>query len=132
MVDELLTRANQFIEARIPGYCYPGKQAYSYSLQETTDSGTPSLRSYATLYVNTKKPGNLTLAFPPRAAKDAEDALEELCSQVRGAVRNRSRTYALELTFGRNEWAGLEQPLDKFLAAVVDRWKRNSSQAGGR
>ena len=129
MVDELLTRACRFIEARIPGYCYPGKQAYSYSLQETTAFGNPSLRSYATLYVNVKKPGTLTLAFPPRAAKDAEDAVEELCSQVPGAVRNRSRAYPLELTFGKNDWTGLEQPLDKFLAGVVERWKRNSSQA---
>ena len=81
-VDELLTQAAQFIEARIGGYCWPGKQAYSYSLQETTDSGTPSLR-----------------------------------------------TYAIELTFGNNDWASLEQPLDKFLAAVVEGWKRGSASA---
>ena len=57
----------------------------------------------------------------------AEDALEEFCRQVPGAVRNKSRTYAIELTFGKNDWAALEQPLDKFLAAVVESWKRNSS-----
>ena len=130
-VDELLTQAAQFIAARIPGYCYPGKQAYSYSLQETTNAGTPSLRSYATLYVNTKKSGTLTLAFPPRAARDAEDALEEFCRQVPRAVRNKSRFYAIELTFGKNDWAALEQPLEKFLAAVVESWKRSSSHPSG-
>ena len=81
-VDELLTQAAQFIEARIGGYCWPGKQAYSYSLQETTDSGTPSFRTYAALYVLPKKPGSLTLVFTPRAAKGAPDAAEEFCRQA--------------------------------------------------
>ena len=35
-----------------------------------------------------------------------------------------SLSYAIELTFGNNDWASLEQPLDKFLAAVVEGWKR--------
>ena len=126
-VDELLTQAAQFIEARIGGYCWPGKQAYSYSLQETTDSGTPSFRTYAALYVLTKKPGSLTLVFTPRAAKGAPDAAEEFCRQAPRAVRNRSLSYAIELTFGKNDWASLELPLDKFLAAVVEGWKRASS-----
>ena len=126
-VNELLTQAAQFIEARIGGYCWPGKQAYSYSLQETTDAGTPSLRSYAALYVITKKPGSLTLVFTPRAVKGAADAVEEFCRQAPRAVRNASRSYPLELTFGENDWASLEQPLEKFLAAVVEGWKRGSS-----
>ena len=126
-VDELLTQAAQFIEARIGGYCWPGKQAYSYSLQETTDSGTPSLRTYAALYVLPKEPGSLTLVFTPRAAKGAADAVEEFCRQAPRVVRNRNRSYAIELTFGNNDWASLEQPLDKFLAAVVEGWKRSSS-----
>ena len=126
-VDELLTQAAQFIEARIGGYCWPGKQAYSYSLQETTDSGTPSFRTYAALYVLPKKPSSLTLVFTPRAAKAAADAVEEFCRQAPRAVRNRSRSYAIELTFGNSDWASLEQPLDKFLAAVVEGWKHASS-----
>ena len=128
-VDELLTQAAQFIEARIGGYCWPGKQAYSYSLQETTDSGTPSFRTYAALYILTKKPGSLTLGFTPRAAKGAANAVEEFCRQAPRAVRNRSRSYAIELTFRNNDWASLEQPLDKFLAAVVEGWKRGASSA---
>ena len=126
-VDELLTQAAQFIEARIGGYCWPGKQAYSYSLQETTDSGTPSFRTYAALYVLPKKPSSLTLVFTPRAAKAAADAVEEFCRQAPRAVRNRSRSYAIELTFANSDWASLEQPLDKFLAAVVEGWKHASS-----
>ena len=128
-VYELLTQAAQFIEARIGGYCWPGKQAYSYSLQETTDSGTPSFRTYAALYILTKKPGSLMLGFTPRAVKGAADAVEEFCRQAPRAVRNRSRSYAIELTFGNSDWASLEEPLDKFLAAVVEGWKRGASSA---
>ena len=125
-VDELLTQAHQFIAARIGGYCGTYKQAYSFSLQETTDSGTPSFRAYAALYVLTKKPGSLMLGFTPRAAKGAADAVEEFCRQAPRAVRNAARRYAIELTFGKNDWASLEQPLDKFLAAVVEGWRRGS------
>ena len=126
-VDKLLTQAAQFIEARIGGYCGAGKQAYSYSLLETTDSGTRSWRAYAALYVLPKKPGSLMLAFKQRAAEGAADAVEEFCRQAPRSVRNKSRAYAIELTFGKNDWASLEQPLDKFLAAVVEGWKRGSS-----
>ena len=126
-VDELLTQTAQFIEAHIGGYCWPGKQAYSYSLQETTDSGAPTLRTYAALYVLPKTPGSLKLVFTPRAAKGAAPAAEEFCRQAPRAVRNRSSSYAIELPFGKNDWASLKQPLDKFLAAVVEGWKRGSS-----
>ena len=123
-VDELLTQARQFITARIGGYCGTYKKAYSYSLEETADSGTPSWRAYAALYVLPKKPGSLMLTFTPRAAKGAADAVEEFCRQAPRAVRNAAGRYAIELTFGKNDWASLEQPLDKFLTAVVEGWKR--------
>ena len=126
-VDEFLAQTTQFIEARIPGYCWPGKQAYSYSLQETTDAGTPSLRSYAALYVVPKKPGSLMLRFTPRAVKSAAAAVEEFCRQAPRAVRDKTRSYALELTFGENDWASLKQPLATFLAAVVEGWKLGSA-----
>ena len=125
-MEEFLTQTAQFIEARIPGYCWPGKQAYSYSLQEMTDAGTPSLRSYAALYVITKKPGSLTLMFTPRAVKGAADAVEEFCRQAPRAVRNKSRSNPLEFTFSKNDWASLEQPLETFLAAVVQGWRDRS------
>ena len=116
-VDEFLTQTAQFIEARLGGYCWPGKQSYSFSLP-------PSWHTYTALYVLPKKPGSLALAFPPRAAKCAADAVEEFCQAPRAVKK--SRSYAIELTFGKNDWASLEQPLDKFLAAIVEGWKRGA------
>ncbi len=129
-VDTLLVQVAAFIEDRVKGYCWPGKQAYSYYLQETTDAGTPTLRSYVALYVDTKERGRLTLAFPPRATKAVEDAVDEFCWQVPRAERNKSRSYALELTFGSADWSTLEGPLDQLLAAIVDGWKRRPSGSG--
>ena len=65
---------------------------------------------------------------PANGWPDTEgDAIEEFCRQAPRAIRNRSFSYAIELTFGNSDWASLEQPLDKFLAAVVGGWKRASS-----
>ena len=69
----------------------------------------------------------VTLVFTARAAKGAPDAAEEFCRQAPRAVRNRRPSYAIELTFGNSDWASLEQPLGKFLAAVMEGWTRASS-----
>ena len=60
MVDELLAQAYQFIEARIPGYCYPGKPGLLLlPCKRRRIPARRPLRSYATLYVNTKKAGHV-------------------------------------------------------------------------
>jgi len=59
-VKDFLEQVREFIESRLPTpYCWPGKTAYSFSLQEQTDEGKPTLRSYLTLYLKTREPGAL-------------------------------------------------------------------------
>ena len=85
-VKEFLEEVASFIEARMPSYRWPGKTAYSFSLQEKTSEGRPTLRSYATLYLDTKQRGSLLLTLMPRAVKIAGDAADRFCADVPVAV----------------------------------------------
>ena len=48
---DLLEQVRTFVEKGLDAYCWPGKTAYSFSLQALTEEGRPTARSYATLYV---------------------------------------------------------------------------------
>ena len=88
-VEDLLNEVVAFIDKHLPtAYRYPGKTAYSFSLQEKTSEGKPSLRSYVTLYVNWKRHGALLLTFPPRIEEVAPEAMEQFLSDVPMAVRS--------------------------------------------
>ena len=55
----------------------PGKLAYAYYLQETTDDDTPTSRSYVALSVKKNEPGRLTLTLRRRAVNAAGQAADE-------------------------------------------------------
>ena len=126
-IDDLLTEAAAFVQNSIPGgYCWPGKLAYAYYLQETTDDDTPTSRSYVALSVKKNEPGRLTLTLRRRAVNAAGQAADEFCNNFSGVIRDRNQNRAVELSFGRDEWAELKEPLVRFFAAMVSGWKRGS------
>ena len=124
---ELLEQVRTFVEKGLEAYCWPGKTAYSFSLQEVTDKGRLSARSYATLYVmQTPTPG-LSLLFYARAAEAAgSEATAAFVTAVHGA-ESRSKFYALEVRVTENTWGTLRQHLTPFLAAIVSGWRANRS-----
>ena len=126
-VKAFLEEVASFIEARMPGYRWPGKTAYSFSLQEKTSEGRPTLRSYATLYLDTKQPGSLLLTLMPRAVKVAADDVNQFCADVPVAVRNQKSYSALDVSMSRDGWTTISPPLEQLLSAIVDGWKRSAA-----
>ena len=124
-VKEFLEEVASFIEARMPSYRWPGKTSYSFSLQEKTSEGRPTLRSYATLYLDTKQRGSLLLTLMPRAVKIAGDAVDRFCADVSVAVRNQKSYSALDVSMSRDGWTTMSPPLKQLLLAIVDGWKRS-------
>ena len=124
---DLLEQVRTFVERGLDAYCWPGKTAYSFYLQEVTDEGRPSARSYATLYVmQTPTPG-LSLCFYARATKAAgSEATAAFDAAVHGA-ESQSKNYALEVRVTESTWGTLSQPLTPFLAAIVSGWRANRS-----
>ena len=124
-VDELLTQARQFhrgTHRRITAG--PTSRLTPTRWRRRRIPATPSWRAYAALYVLTKKPGSLMLAFTPRAAKGAADAVEEFCRQAPVPSETLQAATRSNSTSARTIGLPLEQPLDKFLTAVVEGWKR--------
>jgi hypothetical protein len=126
-VKDLLEEVAGFVDDRMPAYRWPGKTAYSFSLQERTTTGSPTFRTYVTLYLDRKEAGSLILILPPRAAKAAAEAVDEFCGQVQNAVRDKNRYSALEVRFTRDDWNSLSGHFDKLLASVVAGWKQRTS-----
>ena len=112
-------------------YCWPGKTAYSFSLQALTDEGRPTSRSYATLYVLQAPTPGLSLCFYPRATEAAgSETTAAFIDAVRGAA-SKSKTYALEVRVTEPKWETLQQHLTPFLAAMVSGWRANMSAETG-
>ena len=124
---DLLEKVRAFVEKGLGAYCWPGKTAYSFSLQAVTDEGRPTSRSYATLYVLQTPAHGLSLCFYPRASQAAgAEAAASFEAAVHGA-KSRSKNYALEVRVSEAEWEALKQHLQPFLAAVVSGWRANMS-----
>ena len=126
-VKEFLEEAASFVEARMPSYRWPGKTSYSFSLQEKTSEGRPTLRSYATLYLDTQEPGSLLLTLSPRAEKVAGDAVSQFCADVPAAVRNQKSYSALDVGLSRDGWTTMSAPLEHLFSAIVEGCKRSAA-----
>lgn len=129
---DLLEQVRTFVEKGLEdAYCWPGKTAYSFSLQELTDEGRPSLRSYATLWVVQTPSPCLSLSFYPRAEEAAgSEATAAFLAAVRGA-ESKSKSYALEVRVTEPKWANLQQHLTPLLAAMVSGWRAKMSADTG-
>ena len=119
-VKDLLEEVAGFITARLPGvYVWPGKTAYSFNLPEQTAEGRPTARSYATLYVDTRRKNLLLLQLPPRSA---EAAPAEAASFVQAHPETRqpgSTSVALEAAISHASWHPMQSALDTFFRAVA-------------
>ena len=128
---DLLEQVRTFIEKGLDAYCWPGKTAYSFSLQALTDEGRPTSRSYATLYVLQAPTPGLSLCFYPRATEAAgSEATAVFMAAVRGAA-SKSKTYALKVRVTEPKWETLQQHLTPFLTAMVSGWRANMSADAG-
>ena len=128
---DLLEQVRTFVEKGLDAYCWPGKTAYSFSLQALTDEGRPTSRSYATLYVLPAPEPGLSLCFYSRATEAAgTEATAAFIDALRGAA-SKSKSYALEVRVTEPKWESLQQHLTPFLAAMVSGWRANLSVETG-
>ncbi len=86
---ELLEDNAAFVSKYVPGYQWPGKTAYTFSLAERTSEGNPSLRSYLRLDLNHKKRA-VTMTVVSRAVQAAPTAVESFQNRFPAdAIMNR-------------------------------------------
>ena len=127
--DLLLTVAD-FIHDRMQQRCYrwPGKTAYSFSLEERTAEGRATLRSYVTLYVHRQKRETLLLAFAPRAVAAAPAAVANFADTVPSAHKLTSSWAPLQVEIDSSTWPLVADHLAPLLEALLAARKRSASQ----
>jgi hypothetical protein len=129
-VEELLAEVGDYMNQLLPWYRWPAKTAYSFSLQERTDEGRPTLRSYLTLWVNTKHKGHLTITLPPRALEAAPEAIEGFLARTRGAARTDSDWMPVQVEFNRAAWTeSVRREITALMEAVGQGWQSKLRQS---
>ena len=128
---DLLEQVRTFVEKGLNAYCWPGKTAYSFSLQALTDEGRPTSRSYATLYVLQAPMPGLSLCFYPRATEAAGVEATAAFIDAVGGAASKPKYYALEVRVTEPKWETLQQHLTPFLDAMVSGWRANMSAETG-
>jgi len=130
-VKDLLVVVSEFIQRFGPFYRWPGKTAYSYSLQERTKEGRPTSRSYLTLWVHHKKRETLVLSLAPRALEVVGEAAEGLLSKVPGVRKMDSSWTPVLIDIDAKSWPVLQDRLASMLDTLVNRWKQYTDQHEG-
>lgn len=127
---DLLIAVADHIESRIPCYRWPGKTAFSFSMQDRTDEGKPTLRSNLTLYVAKKNRGSVLLTIADRAAEAVPDALVSLKAAVPDVRESAYSGAAAEVRITSKLWPTLKAPLDEFLTALREERERLATDSG--
>jgi len=122
-VGSLLTEVADYVEAHLPCYAWPGKTAYSFSLQGRTSDGASTLHAYVTLYVNRKAKGHLSLAFRPRSMEVAGEALSEFVEEVPEARTQKNPRRPVQLEIDSASWARNKERLGLILSAIKEGWR---------
>jgi hypothetical protein len=118
----------RFIDERLPAYKWPGKSAYSFSLQERTAEGRPSLRAYVTLYVHRKQKGFVSLTLTDRAMAAAGDALARFREAVPYTVMPHDKTIPFQVDIDAKRWPDVQPHFDQLLVAVKNGWESKRSR----
>jgi hypothetical protein len=128
-VSDLLFEVADFVAERVPGYQWPGKTAFTFSLQELTDEGRPTLRSYGAVWLDEKVDGQVIFSLPDRAILAASSAVDSMVQAHPCAERTTNSWMPFRVLITRQSWPELKTHVAELLTAVVDGWRRRSAEA---
>ena len=127
-VGSLLVEVADFLENLIPGYRWPGKTAFTFSLQERTAEGRPSYRAYAAVYVDRKERGRVLFSLNDRAIHAAPLAVERVVSEVPEAQRTSDSWMPFMLPITVESWPGLRGSIQDLVDSVIEAWREDAKR----
>ena len=127
---EILLEVADFVATRMPAYQWPNKTAFAYSLNEVTEVGRPTQRSYAALWVDLKTKGRVIFSLPDRAIEAAGEAVEVTVEQVSQARVTSSGWTPFELPITAKTWPEVKPHLASLISAVIAGWERTAQASG--
>lgn len=129
-VGDFIDEVADFVEERTPGYRWPGKTNFSFSLNEHTDQGRPTLRVYVNVALVYELPRTVRIVFQERAVV----ALGSNATVFQELLRQHCKTNKwnqLEVTVSPDQWPDMQGPLDAALRQMVDGWKQKATEKAG-
>lgn len=127
---ELLIEVADFVSECMPmAYRWPNKTAYTYAMNDVTDNGRPTQRSYGALWVDTKQKGRLLFSLPDRAIDAANKAVNTAVKNIPQARLTSNSWTPFELPITPSSWPEVRVELENLLKAVVQGWKDHMSNS---
>jgi hypothetical protein len=126
-VRDLLEETAALVSTRWPGYQWPGKTAYTFSLSERTAEGKPTFRSYIVIYVNLKESGSLLFQLTPRALEAAGEGVRTTWGNRPQAQLDKSVWVAMEVRITSQNLSELREPLVQLLNAIIEGWTKKAA-----
>lgn len=123
---DLLLEVADLIGRQTSAYRWPGKTSFSFSLQERTSEGRPTLRSYVTVYVHGRRREALLLTLSPNAVEAASAAVAAFVESLPGARSLDSSWAPVQVEIDHRSWSDVRPQLIILLQALVDGWKRRT------
>ncbi|MBW7851935.1 MAG: DUF91 domain-containing protein [Rhodospirillales bacterium] len=114
--------AAALLRQELAGYEWPNQSGYTYSLQETAPSGSPTLRAYVSVRIPDAPAKSLQFTFHARAIKAAGSAWTDFMKLPKLKVSVKPSGYA-EVTVGALEWQTRKEEFRALYGAIVDGWK---------
>ena len=128
-VRDLLIEVADFVNDRMPAYRWPNKTAFTFALNELTDEGRPTQRSYASVGVDEQQKGKVVFSLPTRAVEIAGPAVEAIVADVPEARLTTSSWTPFELSITLETWTAVKPQLDTLLASLVEAWEKHVAAA---
>lgn len=127
-VEDLLRDVSDHIDKNLPAYRWPGKTAYSFTLQERTEQGRPTLRSYLSLLVDQKTKGTILLGLSELMVEAAPKAIDDALAALPAARRTESSWTPFELPITAASWPKIRESLGSLLEAIERTWKNRIAE----
>lgn len=121
-IKDLLLEVAELIEP-LTDYRWPGKTSFSFSLQDRTSEGRPTLRSCLTVYVHSKKKGALLLTLSPNTLLVAREAALRFVDSVPAGRLVESSWAPVQVEIDRRNWPEVRPRLEELLEEVIPAWR---------
>ena len=118
-VEAYFDKVASLIRSEMNAYEWPNQTGYSYSLQDATDSGTPSNRTYLSISIPGNPWGSMLLSLQERAIQAAGQEWAAMSQAWGTRVIQRKGYVDVRITSG-DDWQHLEPDLRRLCAAIVE------------
>ena len=129
-VRDFIQEVADFVEKRTPGYRWPGKTGFAFSLNARTDQGRPTLRGYVNVALKPEAPKTLRLLFQERALEALGEGVGCLMESLKVHCEI-NKWKQLEVAVAPDEWPEMQGALDVALQQMVGGWKQKAMEEAG-